>query len=266
VPFPGYQRLINTVLPAFLLSGCGTNVPTLHEFYDSNASDTMIDALIEHVQCELKDAVQFLILDDKDAAAFKSTLTRKPELPSLSWLYKWAAQVTLVITVDEKSSLNPSIFFTPPLPSATAHFSNGTTTTTSQSLSVGLGATVSVDATRKATISWLVKFEALTSDTSLVKAKIKLDYFYNYARQINSEKIPPTSLLPATVRAGILGDFSKSISAEASASKKDALQNEITFVVLYGGSINPVWKLLRIAGGQAPLRCLTDNGPVHKIS
>ena len=164
MPIPGRRHLMNTVFSAFLLSGCGTNVPSLHEFYDTSDSDTMIEALIEHVQCEVKDAVQFLILDDKEAASFKSTLTGKPELPSLTWLYKWAAQVALVITVDEKSSLNPSIFFTPPLPSATAHFSNGTMTTTPQSLSVGLGATISADATRKATISWLIKFEDLTSN------------------------------------------------------------------------------------------------------
>jgi hypothetical protein len=38
-----------------------------------------------------------------------------------------------------------------------------------------------------------------------------------------------TSLLPAAVSGEILGDFSKSMSAEASASKKDALQNEPAF-------------------------------------
>jgi hypothetical protein len=247
-------------------------VPSLHEFYDSNDSDTMIEALIEHVQCEVKDAIQFLVLDDKDKAQFDSDMARKSVAPSLTWLYNWAAQVTLVITVDEKSSLNPSIFVNPPRPSVVTKFSNGTTTTTPQSFSVGLGAMVSVDGTRKETISWLVKFADLTDAASLAKARVRRDYFYNYVRQTNSETFPATcnnpgrpflegdlelrqwiynSLLPVNVRNGILGDFSKSISAEASTSKKDALQDEITFVVLYEGNINPVWKLVQISAGQA---------------
>jgi hypothetical protein len=118
----------------------------------------MIDALIRHVQCEVKDAVQFLVLDDIDAAPL-----RTPPTPSLApWFYTWAAQINLVISVDEKSTLNPSIAFTPPQPSATATFSNNTMTTTMQSFSFGLGATASVDATRKGTISWLVKIADLT--------------------------------------------------------------------------------------------------------
>jgi hypothetical protein len=44
-----------------------------------------------------------LILDDQDTVAEAATLglVRKP---SLTWLKKWAAQVTLTLTVDEKSS------------------------------------------------------------------------------------------------------------------------------------------------------------------
>jgi len=267
----GYPRLIRALLSALLLSGCGTYVPSFHEFYDTTDSDTMIEAITEHVQCEVKDAVQFLILDDQDAAAFKSQLTGEVESPSLDWLYKWAAQITLIITVDEKSMLNPSITFTPPQPSATATFGK-ITTTTPQSILYGFGAMGSLDATRKGTISWLIKFEDLTDDASLAKAKVRRDHFYKLARETGAKKIPPTcnkpgilflegdlefrgwlyeALLAADVKNGILGDFSKAMASEASVSKKDAIQDDITFVVLYGGSFNPVWKLLRIAAGQA---------------
>jgi hypothetical protein len=260
------------LLAALCVVGCGTTTPSFHEFYDSEDSATMIEAITEHTQCEVRDAVQFLVLDDRDAAAVKSRLTKKTEQPSLAWLSNWDAQVTLVITVDEKSSLNPSVALTPPLASKTSTFGDGSSTITTQNLSLGIGATGSVDATRKGTISWLIHFKDLLDDTSLAQARVKRDQLYKAALETGAKTIPTTcehrhgafiqgdlafrdwlytALVPAAIKNGLIGNFAEALSAEAAASKKDVIQDDITFVVLYGGSFNPVFKLLRVAGGQA---------------
>jgi hypothetical protein len=84
------------------ISACGTYVPGLQEFYDPQNPQTMVDAIVSNVQCEVQTAVQFLILDDQDAAVAAAALG-KVQKPSLTWLKKWAAQVTLTLTVDEKA-------------------------------------------------------------------------------------------------------------------------------------------------------------------
>jgi hypothetical protein len=95
------KSAIAIVYLSLSISACGTYVPGLQEFYDPQNAQTMVDAIVSNVQCEVQSAVQFLILDDQDAAA-AATALGKPQKPSLSWLKKWAAQVTLAITVDDK--------------------------------------------------------------------------------------------------------------------------------------------------------------------
>jgi hypothetical protein len=123
----------------------------LQEFYDPQNPNTMVDAIVSNVQCEVKSAVQFLILDDQDAVA-EAAILGIAQKPSLTWLKKWAAQVTLTLTVDEKSSLNPGVSLNKVLENAVTKFPNGTVTT-AQSSSIGFGATVSADGTRKETLA-----------------------------------------------------------------------------------------------------------------
>lgn len=259
--------------PLVILTGCGFSTPSFHEFYDSEESATLVQAIQEHAHCELRDAVQFLVLDDQDAAIEKAKLTGTPVAePRLDWLKTWGAQVTLVMTVDEKTSLNPGATLTPPVPPASVAFGANKVSSVAQSGSIGLSGTGSVDATRKQTLSWLVKFKDWTDDSSLAQARKRRDALYAEALAARSNTVASTcanrigpfvegdlqfrdwlytSLLPAAVKGGVGGDFPQELAAEAAASKKDVLQDDITFVVLYGGSINPAWKLLRVSANQA---------------
>jgi hypothetical protein len=67
------------------ISACGTYVPGLQEFYDPQNPQTMVDAIVSNVQCEVQTAVQFLILDDQDTVAEAATLglVRNLRLPGL---------------------------------------------------------------------------------------------------------------------------------------------------------------------------------------
>jgi hypothetical protein len=49
-----------------------TVCPALSEIYDGQGTQAMVNAVVEHVQCEVQTSVQFLLLDDIDAAAAAS--------------------------------------------------------------------------------------------------------------------------------------------------------------------------------------------------
>jgi len=235
----------------------------------------MVNAVVEHVQCEVQTSVQFLLLDDIDAAAAASAAGLK-QGRSVDWLNKWGAQSILTITVDEKSSLNPGVTFTPPMAPAVTQFPPNLTVTTPQSFSLGLGASASADATRKETLSWLIDFKRFTDKNSLARARVLRDQIYELAAISGGEPVAMlcnqqhgtlvqgdlklkewlyAATTPTFVRNGVASDYAKGLQAEAKASKKDVIAHEITFVILYSGNITPSWKLLRVSAntGSQPL-------------
>ena len=60
----------------------------------------------------------------------------------------WAAQIALLLQVDESSALNASVSYTDVLANAVKTFGVGNSVSTGQSTSVGLGGTLSSTATR----------------------------------------------------------------------------------------------------------------------
>src|SRR6266481_4137257 len=118
----GYSLAAPVIVLGFL-GGCGLYVPALSEIYDGQDTQIMVNAVVEHVQCEVQTSVQFLLLDDIDAAAAASAAGLH-QGRSVDWLNKWGAQAILTITVDEKGSLNPGVTFTPPMEPAITKFPN----------------------------------------------------------------------------------------------------------------------------------------------
>lgn len=264
-------KLISTVLAASLLSGCGTYVPNIQAPYESpHDAQIMIDAIVQHVQCEVRTAVQFLILDDIEAASMRQRLGLKQKT-ILDWLYKWAAQVTLTLTMDEKTSLNPGVTFNNVMPNAVSTFGKSTVTTP-QIFTLGLGGTLSADATRKEILSLFMDFKTFTDKASLNKAKLLKARFEAEARKSGTNTISPCTqqngvfiqsdlklrdwlyavALPAAVEwEG--PQYVSSLEAEAKKSKKDVISHEVTFVIIAGGNITPAWKLLRVSANQGAL-------------
>ncbi|HEX4157875.1 MAG TPA: hypothetical protein VHY79_05310 [Rhizomicrobium sp.] len=266
------HRIIAALTLPIFLCNCGTTTPSFHEFYDSADADTLRAAIIGHAQCEIKEAIQFLVLDDIAAATEREKYSHKAETPTLAALDlpHWQAQVALVMTIDEKTNLNPSIALTPPLESAVSTFHDLTTTTTSQSASYGIGATATVDATRKETTSWLIDLGDLLSTKALEAAKPSYNWAMSEARRTGSSNIISQcgegrfiqgdlkfrdwlygAFLQSQVTPVVGDRFSKQLLDEAAATKKDVIQDEITFTVLYGGNVNPVWKLLRVSADSS---------------
>jgi hypothetical protein len=253
---------------AALVGGCGAVIPSFGEFYDTVPPEFLVDAIVGHVHCEVKSQVQFLILDDYDRVLFGRVLTGKPLTRRLTWLDDWAAQVTLTLTVDEKSTISPGVTLNTVLPNAVSTFSSGNVTTP-QSSSVALGASGSVDGTRKGIVSWYIDFREFTKDPmKLAAARRARDKLYADARAAGTPTVASPcnkprgvliegdigfrewlymTLKPAFVEGGVTGDFAEDLKNEIKISKKDALQNQVTFVVQYSGNVTPSWKLLRVS-------------------
>ena len=251
------RRFIPCAVACSLLNGCGTYVPQLQEFYDTQTAETMVAAIVEHVQCEVKTGVQFLILDDIDAAAEAKTLGLNQGL-SVNWLEKWAAQVTLTLTIDEKSAISPTATDTP-------------ITTVAQTFSVAIGGTASADGTRKETLAWLINFAPFSTPQALKRARLIRDQVYKASRANGADPVAllcdqqnggliqgdlklwewlHAVTLLSYVRGGAVPNYSQTLQAEAKAAKKDVIAHEITFVILYGGNVTPSWKLVRVSVNQ----------------
>jgi hypothetical protein len=81
-----------------LLGGCGTYVPSLAEGGDSQNSLRLEAAIARSIHCELRNAVIDVFVEDSQ---------QTPHLAD--FLQSWAVQMTLTLTIDEKTVLNPVI-------------------------------------------------------------------------------------------------------------------------------------------------------------
>ena len=110
-----------SALLCLLACGCGTYIPSTAEFWEGTESSVFLTAggLMEY---KVKQKVYCSIVD---------AIRRQTILPK-----GWAVQVTLDLQVDEVGAVNPGVSFIKPLPS-------------SQSFTLGLGGTLSSQATRE---------------------------------------------------------------------------------------------------------------------
>lgn len=267
------QPAVIGFLAAAMLGGCGTSVPRIQDVTDERETPLIIDSIVSKANCELQSAIQQAILSDEEAAevakAHHLTQGRRIE-----WLDKWIADIVLTITIDEKSGLSPGITTNSLIESVPVVFANKTTLPTAQSVSVGLGATVSADATRKDTLEWLIDFSKFTDPASM-----KLASGARQAVRDANHGVIPRGMVIGCQRKGSLiegdlqisdwlagetiesyvpnlpsdvdkrvSDYQADLYAAAKASKKGVLGHDVTFVLLYSGNVNPSWKLIRISG------------------
>jgi hypothetical protein len=127
-----------------LLSACGLNVPEksllgsdtpdAHGISPQGAKENLI---VSHIICEIEDG-----------------LYRAQSNLNVPWLSKWGTSVTLTLTWEDQSALNPSIAVLNPFENIVKVFPKNGTITTAQSFGYGLGASGSANATRVETIQF----------------------------------------------------------------------------------------------------------------
>ena len=152
----GRTRLLMILLASSALTGCGTMVPDIKEAWDTDIPATATTMPVpgagqiefeikKQIYCELRGAVNAANQYHQktgDAGAQLQTILPKD----------WGALVSLTLTVDEFSALNPGATFTDPMANAINTFGVvnkvPVTTSTPQLFSLGAGGTLSSTATR----------------------------------------------------------------------------------------------------------------------
>jgi hypothetical protein len=211
-----------TALASSLLGGCGLFVPEIQEnpFAPGHAV-LMVQGIVQSVHCEMGNAL-------KDVRKYDLEIAKKfHQKPNTDFLLHWGTEMTLTLTIDEKSSLSPDVTWMPPSP-ASAIFA----------LSTGLSG--AADATRTDKMSFYYLVPTLLNEpycatgvqqgddnSLLVRSDLKLkEWLQDYLSAIGTKEGKP----PVTADGAL---------------KDTVLSHDIKFDVTTSGNITPSWKLTR---------------------
>jgi len=97
-----------TSLLLFILAGCGTYVPEYQEFGDQKQAQALIQAIAQSIHCELRNTVTYIIDQDIYVANRLNNGIR-----SAPWFDDWGVQIAVTLTVDEKTTVNPTFTWIP---------------------------------------------------------------------------------------------------------------------------------------------------------
>jgi hypothetical protein len=252
-----------------LLTGCGTYVPQVREFYEGpdtpspdHPENSIQFQIRERIFCELVIAL-------KDVRAnYKSY--GKPVIPD-----DYGIQVQINLTVEETGALNPSVTLNDTMRNASV-----LGVTVPQSFNLGASGTLSSTATRIDTSYsyYLVgKIAAEGANTfcdhprkikgssPFLESDLGIEKYL--VANVPAAVIFRSSEVPKAPGGGRRGDKGKGDNANADAnasatttpdasggSKKiDIYSYEIKFIVVSSGSANPTWKLVNISTGTGSL-------------
>jgi len=188
--------------------GCGTYVPDFSEFPGDGVSEQqLVQKIVQGVTCELRDAVnnfygkqrrQHLFLDD------------------------WGAQLTLTLTIEEKSELNPTALWVP-----------------SKMFSLFGGIDLSSNATRIDTLNSFHTIEEIRKLKACTPEERPVGPF------LLESDLKLENLLFDSQTASDTGQASFTETAQA-VGGKNVIQHEVKFVVVSSGNVTPTWKLSRV--------------------
>jgi hypothetical protein len=234
-----------------LLTGCGTYVPDIQEFWGTpEDARNKVNKISAQVVCELRRAVQRVVYDNEhNPTQFVAAPDNPPPPPhrDLSWFIdKWSAQVTLNLIIVENTNLTPGAALTTPLRNATTTFLGAPSVTSGQSFSFGFGATASSTATRNDKLNMFYSVKELLKATPsinlscipntpaggdlFVQSDLKL---YDWLH---------TTLLPYDV--GIINYANNSTA-------QNAITHDVKFEIVSNGNVNPQWKLVNITANSS---------------
>lgn len=221
------------------LGGCGTYTPDIDAGNpDPNATAFLINKIVLHVACELREAVQYQHNYDVANAAMGRNRV-------LAWLDNSQAKVSLKLIAEEKGTLSPGVAFKQLLPGVVTNFANKTSVTTNQSFSAAFGALASSDATRTENVDYTfsVKKAFLGNRTAGAVG----------VQECNDQT---GILLFADLKIkdwlfGTLFPFYPNPNGLITAAEPDTLTHEVNFVVMVNGSFTPSWTLVNVSANTA---------------
>jgi hypothetical protein len=239
------------VLVATWLSGCGTYVPDIQEFWGTpHDASIKVNKIAGQVTCELHKAVQQVFYDNATRSGSYATYESSPGHPapkyqSLAWFDKWVVQVNLKLTIMEDTNLTPGVSLTTLYPNAVTTFPGAAAVSTPQQYSTGLGATFTDTATRIDQLNMFFSVRELKSGKSALALSC----------------IPPPSNADFFVQsdlklydwlsAALLPQYSDIVDYGANTSTQNTIIHDIKFEIVTDGSVNPMWKLVRVTANTS---------------
>lgn len=225
-----------------LLGGCGTYLPDIDPTSANtpHATAFLINRILNHAKCELRDAVITAHNTDIENAA-------RYHKRRLKWLDASEAKISIKLIAEEKGALSPGLTFTKLLPSAVTNFSNGTSVTTPQSSSLGLGGLLQADATRTENIdySYIVKTDFLENQT---KGRVKPRPCKETGGMFLDADLKIKDWLDGATLPFLI---SASVPSEVGNIPPDVLTHDANFVVTINGSVTPSWTLVNVSANTA---------------
>ncbi len=225
-----------------LLAGCGLYVPEMQPFFeDASREKAFENIIVNNVKCELRNGVY-------ETMEMLRTNTPYPG-ENIDWLLRQGATVTLKLSVDEKSSLNPGISFSDPLQNAVKLFPSGGNVTISRSFTGGLGAVNSIDGTRTEIIAFTYSFYDLlhekgieqylgkpcdNEDGVFIQSDLKIRQFL--LNKVFIAKVPGSVIV-----------HSDKEKPKVVASPFSTFSYQVTFVASFGLNGTPTWKLTTLS-------------------
>lgn len=198
-------------------SGCGTYVPELREFPYYTQADTqnMIDAIVQSVRCELSHAITSVVDND-----ISESRLRQSKRTYSDFLGGWGAEVAFTFTIVEKTSVAPSVLWTPPSPASAVFTLNA-------------GVAGSAQATRIEKMNFFYTVAELYG-LPCKGSEIRYDSF-----------LIQNDLKIADLLLGRIGPTTLGAAHTPGAGQKNVLSHEISFQVVTGGTATPTLTLVR---------------------
>jgi hypothetical protein len=244
-----FALLLMGLISPIGLSGCGLFTPEKYPFTEDAidpASGTSTygnieDAIVDHVVCEISKGI-YDVWDHRSGLQYTS------------WLYStdWGVSVTITLTFEDQSALNPGVSLTTPLENSIRVFPVGGNVTSPQSFALGLGGAGTGNATRQETIQFTYTNKVLlkwgqqrigpnenycdvTNKGIMINSDLKIDQFIYDKMSINSNG---NVFDPANVNSPPFNTF----------------QEQLTFVASLNANATPTWKFARgTANTTSPL-------------
>jgi hypothetical protein len=209
-----------------MLGACGLRIPEIQEFpQDTVDGQMLVHAIMQNVTCEVQDAVVYLY--EQDALLVR----RNQGFRNTAFLDNWGAQILLILTIGEKTSINPVInWLTPSAKSAP--------------FNLGAGGTLSFDAGRVEKVRAYHTIRELrrlgycdprsrSNGPSLLQSDLKLRQWLVY-----------------TVMLGGTGQIDYPTRA-SNPFKQEVISHAVKFEILSTGTLTPGWKLSRLSVNQS---------------
>jgi hypothetical protein len=233
------------------LSACGLGVPQIGEIWDDDTGTLAIPLekkIKEKIYCELNAAVADLN-SDKEKVIPVSYQDPKNPSKTITKMIKpvpetWGATLTLTLTVEELSAFNPGAAFNTPMIPTKTYFPGGITIPGSQSYNLGIGGTISSDATRYDKYTFFYKIKDLESyntscgDPNPIEGSAPENY--------HGGSLLLESNLGIKKWLSKVADIRSSIGVSAKSSQQ-VLTYDVKFDIVSSGNITPTWKLVRVS-------------------